>query len=168
MSNEIRTRHIETQFLKYLTINPSADLFTSEDVLGPNPPRGDKHLLSHVLKDRGYCKYNSPRGWVWSNQPNPKWINPRRNEIEKTLNEYLSTESPEEIVTQSFLERFYPNDLSTRRPDKHLLARILSDRGWIRKIEAMPAIKKTKSQMARVWVRPKERRRKPLLSSKDA
>jgi hypothetical protein len=109
---------------------------------------------------------------VWSKQPHSKWINPRRDELEKTLDEYLAIENPGEITTLSFLERFYPNRTATRRSDKHLLARILSEKGWLRKIEAMPAIKKTKSQMARVWIKPRERRRKPRrifrLLSKDA
>ncbi len=161
-NNEDRKKHVESLFLQFLNQSPEASLFTSEDVLGDNPQRGDKHLLSHILKDRGYHQHLSPAGRLWSNKYPQKWINPRRTELEKKIDEYIALENPEEIITQSFLERFYPTHILSRRSDKHLLARILGEKGWVRKIEAMPSVRKTKSQMARVWIKLRERKRNNL------
>jgi len=166
-SNE-RKQYLSSLFKQWLDNNPNTDLFSSEEVLGPNPPRSDKHLLSHVLKERGYCLHLSPIGKVWSNRAHSKWVNPRREELELKLNEYLLTDNPEEITTHEFLERFYPQNVLTNRSDKNLMARILEDKGWLRKVEAMPLVKRTRSKMARVWVRPRESKRKPRrLLNKD-
>ena len=166
MNSNERKQYLTSLFKCWLDNNPNTDLFSSEEVLGQNPPRSDKHLLSHVLKERGYCLYLSPSGKVWSNRAHSKWVNPRRDELELKLNEYLLTDNPDEISTHEFLERFYAN--SNTRSDKNLMARILDDKGWLRKIEAMPLVKRTRSKMARVWVRPRESKRKPRrLLNKD-
>lgn len=173
MDNSEQKQQVEAKLLQFLTSNPDADLFTSEEVLdGKNTSRSDKHILSHLLKKRGYQLHLSPKGSAWSNRAYPKWINLRRDELEAKLRQHVKEDNPSEIITRSFLERFYPTakDLLTRRSDQHLVARILSEWGWSRKI-VLVISKTTPSKMARIWVRPRPHRRsrKPpnLLMSKD-
>ena len=148
---------IEKELLKFLRKHPRDELFSRSAILGEVFTQGEANLLTRSLKKHGFHPVNSPQGMLWSRRPRgEKWINPRREVLEAVLDLYLRSENPEEVVTQEFLTRFLPNAVSTMS-DKHLLARILESKGWVRKNEAMPLLRGTRTAMARVWIKPKPR-----------